>query len=793
MELVELKQQFPLPEIAKRIGIEITGETDLNVYAHCPFHNDPTPSFVINKIRQIARCYACSHLGAMDHVKLLQEFFHLNKEQAEEKLYMMVGVERPINSLHDVLSRVMGRLAENIGMDYPKTFFAQKGISDHVLRDMMVGYSPSFSHFKEMTNDISPDDAAKLELFRVELFDHAIIYPQFDMLGRVSGFRSRPHQGIAKYIANKSDYPIKAAQFYGLHSVRGYQIILVEGPNDVLALRSVGITNVVGMMGLLRGGNIDRYLEGIGFTDIVMLVDGDEAGMTAMMQAPNSMRVNQMPNGMDPDEIVAKYGDGPMRILINEASYPFVRKLKYRATKVPDNLTGKIMLIKSVGRELSDGLPALVLDKVQEEIAKILDIPVDHVSSAFDMIDLDTSRYEMAAVWHMYNGTEIGKELGFRLHAGMFAHPYYRRQFEQLRGKLSPTESIHEAKDLTDADIKQFTEMSHRRKLRHVLRTTSGDLANLSRPFEDSMNKLIGKVSDVTSGDIEVISAQEQFDLGVQNALDKSKNPGKLMGVSFGKGFRNLDGLLSGIRPNCMYILAANQGVGKSNTALEWALDLACYQQIPILWISLEMSAVEMSIRSLAKLTKISAKRIQVGDLRPNEAAVVMQASMTYGSSPFYLAPCGGIDIHQVISLVRKYKVTKNVQVVFLDYIQLIRGEDGNGMYERVGAISRAIKNNIAMDRSIGIPVIAVAQLSKVAVKLSAPTGEQIAESYKIAQDADAIMTIRRRSESEIVRARGEGKIYGNLQLFVDKNRAGTSKEFVELMWNDDHLTVEEV
>ncbi len=797
MDIVELKQQYPLNEIARMVGIKIVGERDDYWSAHCPFHPDNTPSFVIYKKNQLAKCFstACASLPMLDHLRLVQEIFHLNKEQAEEKLYLLVGVERPINNLHDVLSRAMNRLTENISMDYPKDFFQRRGVSEQVLRDMMVGYSPSFESFRQAIQDLPQDEVAKLELYRAEMFDNAIIYPTFDMLGRISGFRSRPETSFVKsmkYIANRGTFPLKATRAYGLHNVRNRQIILVEGPNDVLSMRSAGIRNVAGLMGNnVRG--LDRYLTSIGFDDVVFIVDGEAAGVAAMAQAPNLVRVNQIPDGLDPDELIVQRGAGAMIDLINESEFPFWRRFKARTKKVPSNMTGKIMLIKSIAKDLSDGLPSIVIDKMQEEIAQELKIPIDHVSSIFDMIDIDTDKLESAIIWHIHNETDLGRELSSTVHAGMFANPYYRRQFEELNVGLTPGESIHEAKDLTEADVTQFISLANRRKIRNHLRTAIGDIANVSQPVEDVMSRLTVKLSDVDFGGIEVIDAHQQLGLGVDNAIEKSRNPNKLMGISFGKGFSYTDYVLSGIRPQAMYVLAATAGVGKSNVSLQWAINIACDQGIPLLWLSLEMSELEMSIRSLAKLTKLSARRIQVGDISDAQLAMLTQAKMQYGNSPFYLASCGTVDIYQIVSLVRKFCITKKIQVVFLDYIGLIRGEEGSGMYERIGAISRAIKMNITRDKSLGIPVIAVAQLSKVAAKLSVPTSEQIAESYKIAQDADVLMTLRRRPESEILEGQRQGKKLGNLTLFFDKNRSGTSKEHVELLWSSDHLSVEEV
>ena len=794
-DLEELKIKFKLEKLADSLGfVQGYDSTKYSKYM-CPFHSDNDPSFVVNKISQTCHCFndACIAAKSMDHIKLIRLAKHLSEDEAVDYFYELAGETRPIDSMSDYLRRVMNRLQANVHMDVAARFFADRGITFEVLQELGVGYSPSYDWFKQAIEDVPISEAARLELIQPHLFNNAIIYPQYDGLGRVAGFRSRPFVSSQKYYANAQGYPLKPSRLYGLHLVGSGQIVLVEGPNDVLGLRSKGIKNVAGLMGN-KTRDIERYLTERGFSDITFLADGEEAGKEAILKAPPLVRVNQIPDGLDPDEYAHKFGLFGIVKLINEADFPFWLKVKSKLSTIPSDDRGKIMLIKSIASDISDGLPKIVLRKVKQRIAKVLEIEESDVDSIFELVQFDSSALEAKIISHLVLGGEFSEDIKIRSLPWMFGDPRYRKQYEDILKGINLSEYVTDKGLLTDGDIDRFLEISRRRRIKSIMNRAAGNIMNIAEPFDDLVSHTLSKLYDTSYRDIEIFSARQQLETGIRNAMERYNNQDRLLGISFGQYFPKTNETLQGLRPNTIYVLAASSGVGKSALALQWAMGMAYEQNIPVLWVSLEMSQLDISTRIVSKLSKVSAKRMMSGKLDSNEVLNLGTQYEGYMQKPLHMVNLNGTTISQLVALVRKMKTTHGIQAVFIDYIQLIRGNPAlSNSYERVGAISEDIKQAICQDKHIGLPVVAVAQLNRQSVKSSLPGGEHMAESYKVVQDADVIITLKKRSPEEMLADKAKNQDFGNLLMNIDKNRSGEDKQLQGLIFDKSSLVIKEV
>lgn len=469
MDLPEIKARLPIQKLAELLGIKAEQETMKWIHCICPFHNDTDPSFVIDKFNQTARCLspACTAVNRMDHIGLVQMCEHLPRELAIDRLYILAGEDRPINSLHEILHRVLERLTPNLAHDVPSEFFNERGISPEALKELLVGYSPSYAWFQGCIKDIPSEEAAKLELFRSEMFDNAIIYPTFDGLGRAAGFRSRPFRSLSKYIGNTKDFPLKTSRLYAMYLVKNRQIVLVEGPNDVLGLRSVGVKNVAGLMGL-HLNDLEDYLMECGFSDVILITDGDNAGRIATLQAPDLMRVTQVPNGMDPDEYAKKEGVVGIANLIENAKYPLEIKINARLSRLvgkdtPPTLTNKIMLVKAIAKDISDGIPSIIISKLQDKIASALEVSKEDVVSLFELVEYDSTDLEEKIVWHLFEKGEYSNDIKSKITANFFSNMKYRGQYSDMLGGLSPSEQPVKREGLTEGDIDRFIDIVKRR------------------------------------------------------------------------------------------------------------------------------------------------------------------------------------------------------------------------------------------------------------------------------------------------------------------------------------------
>jgi replicative DNA helicase len=792
----ELTNKVLIEDLARQLGIQFASEGPRYAKAVCPFHPDVNPSFIVDKISQYATCYSSSCVAShrLDHLGLIRLVKHVSEDEAKDIFYQIVGEPRPADTLQDYLRRVMERLHKNMDDDVPRNFFAGRGVNATALHELMVGYSSSYAWFQGIIQDIPMDVQVQLEFTQPLLFNNAIVYPQFDGLGRISAYRSRPFASSLKYVGTSRDFPLKASRLYGLHLVQGSQIILVEGPNDVLALRSNGVRGVVGLNGN-KTKDVEPFLLERGFSDIVFLADGELAGKGAMMAAPPLVRVNQVPDGLDPDELVMQRGLMALADLINQAKFPFELKLESRLASAPADLAGKVVAIRSVAKDISEGMPKVVLARVQDRIAKLLDIPREDVDLIFEMVEFDTSTVEGKFVSHVALGGALSEDIKGKVQPWMFADPVAKKQFTELLSGLSLSEHITDKGSVTEGDVDRFIEIARRRRLKRMLTRSASRVSNMAISMDDVMSSIMSDVYQSSYDEVQIWESREQILLGVNNAFDRNKHKDRLLGLSFGqKAFPKINDICQGLRPQAFFVLAASQGSGKSALALQWAMSMSYGEQIPVLWISLEMSELDISTRILSKLTRLPTKRIMNGNLDDGELAKLGTAHMMH-TGPLYIVSSGGMTTAQIIAMTRKMKETKGIQAVFIDYLQLIRGatSSGSNSYERVGAISGELKNGIAMSKSIGLPVLAVAQLNRQAAKSSMPIAEHIAESYRVVQDADVVITLRKRTEDDKIADKKTGKDNGEIQANVDKNRSGEDRQLVPLRFYRNHMTICEV
>lgn len=517
----ELKNKIRIEDLAIRIlGLSPANDGLRYMKFICPFHNDTDPSFVVNKIEQTARCFSASCVAnrTLDHVGLIRMANHLSEDEAIDFLYGVVGEPRPADTLSDHLRRVMTRLHQNINEEIPKNFFAGRGVGPEALKDLLVGYSPSYAWFKEATNDVPVDAQVRLELAQPHLFNNAIVYPQFDGAGHVCGFRSRPFASAQKYYGNGRDYPLKTSRLYGLHLVKGNQLVMVEGPNDVLALRSAGIKNVVGLNGN-KTKDLEKFLSDRGFADVVFLADGEDAGKIAMMNAPAMFRVNQVPGGLDPDEVIVKEGVIGIARLISEARFPFQIRYAPRLVNAGKDLTSKIVAIKAIAKEISDGLPRIVLNRVQGDIATALDMPVEDVASIFELVDFDTSVMEANIVSHVALAGALADDIKTKVLPWMMGDMVRRRQYEELIKGLSLSEHVTNKGILTSGDLEQFIDRAKRRRLKQSLTRSLSEVMNVGETLDDAISTIMGRIYDVSYEGVRVMDAREQLEIGGKSVV----------------------------------------------------------------------------------------------------------------------------------------------------------------------------------------------------------------------------------------------------------------------------------
>ncbi len=223
-----------------------------------------------------------------------------------------------------------------------------------------------------------------------------------------------------------------------------------------------------------------------------------------------------------------------------------------------------------------------------------------------------------------------------------------------------------------------------------------------------------------------------------------SRNPDRLMGVP--TGFTMLDRMLGGFQKSDLIILAARPGMGKSSFALSVAQNAAKRHSARVAFFSLEMSNEQLVQRLLAMETAIDSHRLRMGAVHEEEWPIVLEAANMLAATNVFIDDTPGASVTDIRTKCRRLYAEHGLDMVIIDYMQLMTGQSGgrnDNRQQEISFISRSLKG---LARELNVPVIALSQLSR-AVESRAdkrPMLSDLRESGSIEQDADAVLFIYR-------------------------------------------------
>jgi replicative DNA helicase len=249
-------------------------------------------------------------------------------------------------------------------------------------------------------------------------------------------------------------------------------------------------------------------------------------------------------------------------------------------------------------------------------------------------------------------------------------------------------------------------------------------------------------------------TAKEEIESAITLIENFQKNKGHLKGI--GTGFHKLDEATTGWQPGDMVVLAARPGQGKTALALTFArhaLDQR-YDEATDSWkkpgygvgiFSLEMTNPQLMLRLLAAYGSESLQRIRQGDLDEHSMQKLRMVAGDMKEWPLYLDDSSYLTINQLRGKARRMKQRWNIDLLIVDYLQLLRSESSQAKDNRqneVAEISRGIK---ALAKELSIPIIILAQLNRRSEEAKAePALHNLRESGAIEQDADMVLLLHR-------------------------------------------------
>ncbi|MEN5247044.1 primary replicative DNA helicase [Ochrobactrum sp. J50] len=233
---------------------------------------------------------------------------------------------------------------------------------------------------------------------------------------------------------------------------------------------------------------------------------------------------------------------------------------------------------------------------------------------------------------------------------------------------------------------------------------------------------------------------------------------GHLSGIS--TGIHSLDAKMGGLQPSDLIILAGRPGMGKTSLATNIAFNIAnAYageQQADgsmkavnggvVGFFSLEMSAEQLATRIISEQTEVSSSKIRRGDITETDFEKLVACSQVMQKIPLYIDQTGGISIAQLAARARRLKRQRGLDVLVIDYVQLMTGSSKASAQNRVQEITEITTGLKALGKELNVPIIALSQLSRQVESRDdkRPQLSDLRESGSIEQDADVVLFVFR-------------------------------------------------
>ncbi|HRJ69517.1 MAG TPA: replicative DNA helicase, partial [Beijerinckiaceae bacterium] len=406
----------------------------------------------------------------------------------------------------------------------------------------------------------------------------------------------------------------------------------------------------------------------------------------------------------------------------------------------------------------------------------------------------------------------IFETAGRLIHAGKIATPITLKTFlpdtQDLGGMTVAQYLVRLAQSATTIiNAKEYGRAIHDLALRRQLITIGEDMVNTAfdapveasprAQIEDTERKLF---SLAEAGRYE--GGFQSFDLALTTAMDVAarayERDGGLSGIS--TGLSDLDRQMGGLQRSDLVILAGRPGMGKTALATNIAYNIArawsgekladgtrvTHNGGIVGFFSLEMSAEQLATRIIAEQSGIPSYKIRRGDIDERDFESLTDAVRVMQEIPLYIDQTGGISIAQLTARARRLKRQQGLDLLVVDYIQLLSGaaKKGENRVQELTEITTGLK---ALAKELDVPILALSQLSRQVESRDdkRPQLSDLRESGSIEQDADVVMFVFREeyylknkepkpgTEDHLKWQQDMEKVHGRAEVIIGKQRHG--------------------
>lgn len=406
-----LKEKIDLVEVVQRhLDLKRAGSA---YKACCPFHQEKTPSFVIQKGDSHYHCYGCQAHG--DAIQFLMHHLTLTFREAIEQLAEQFQVplveaehaseERGISK--SVLKEALATatrffheyLVGSLEGREPLRYLFRRGITIDFIRRFQVGFAPAQpAPFQRAMAEAKVGERVLVEVglvseaSRLPFFRNRILFPVCEASGPVVGFSGRKiHEETfgGKYI-NSTETPLfkKSRLLFGLNYSRRRiakerRVIFVEGQIDCLRLIESGLDLTVAALGTACGEGHVALMKQLGVRHAYLLFDGDKAGQAAASKAGDLLQregievsVGRLPSEWDPDAFIRKYGIEKVVEVLEKAESYLTFQVGFLSQEVSlDSPAGKSEIVKTLKQQVEGWQDPVMVHESVRKLASLLHIP----------------------------------------------------------------------------------------------------------------------------------------------------------------------------------------------------------------------------------------------------------------------------------------------------------------------------------------------------------------------------------------------------------------------------------
>ncbi|MFD1875207.1 replicative DNA helicase [Hymenobacter bucti] len=291
---------------------------------------------------------------------------------------------------------------------------------------------------------------------------------------------------------------------------------------------------------------------------------------------------------------------------------------------------------------------------------------------------------------------------------------------------------------------------------------------NIFQVSEDNMRKGVDSMQDL------MVKAIKELE-------EKKHQKDGLTGVP--TGFTALDRVTSGWQPSDLVIVAARPGMGKTAFVVSAMRNAAVDFKKPVAIFSLEMSSLQLVNRLISAEAELDSEKIKKGNLADYEWSQLNHKIASLSTAPIFIDDTPALSIRELRAKCRRLKSQHDIQLIIIDYLQLMSGNDGGkggNREQEIASISRALKG---IAKELNIPVIALSQLSRSVETRGGDKKPQLSdlrESGSIEQDADMVIFLYRPEYYKITEDEMGNPTQGMGEVIIAKHRNG-SLETVQL------------